>query len=68
MSNLQTATSTQLTTLVSNETKTMSSKEIADLAGVRHDNAMRVCKDLLDKNVTPQIEESTFNHNVNLTH
>ena len=44
----------------------MSSKEIADIAGVRHDNAMRVCKDLLDKNVTPQIEESTFNHNGNV--
>jgi phage regulator Rha-like protein len=45
---------------------TMTSKEIADIAGVRHDNAMRICRDLLDKNVTPQIEESTFSHNGNI--
>lgn len=37
---------------------TMTSKDIAELAGKRHDNAMTVCKDLVSKNVTPNIKES----------
>lgn len=35
----------------------MSSREIAGLTGKRHDNVMRVCRDLLDSGVCPQIEE-----------
>jgi len=36
---------------------TMSSREIADLTGKRHDNVMRVCRELKSTGVTPQIEE-----------
>jgi len=36
---------------------TMSSREIADMAGKRHDNVMRVCRELKALDVTPQIEE-----------
>jgi phage antirepressor YoqD-like protein len=44
---------------------TMSSREIAELTGKRHDNVMRTCRDLKACGVTPQIEESEFNHNGN---
>lgn len=41
----------------------MSSREIADLTGKRHDNVMRTIRDLItDQVLTPQIEESTFEH------
>lgn len=36
---------------------TMSSREIADMTGKRHDNVMRVCRELKALGVTPQIEE-----------
>ncbi|MGB3814010.1 MAG: phage antirepressor KilAC domain-containing protein [Shinella sp.] len=44
---------------------TMSSREIADLTGKRHDNVMRVCRDLRAGGITPQIEEFPFDHNGN---
>ncbi|WP_273808773.1 MULTISPECIES: phage antirepressor KilAC domain-containing protein [unclassified Pseudomonas] len=43
-------------------TLTMSSREIAELTGRRHDNVMRVCRDLKASGVTPQIEEYPFDH------
>lgn len=48
--------------LSSSNTLTMSSREIAELTGRRHDNVMRVCRDLKASGVTPQIEESPFDH------
>jgi len=36
---------------------TMSSREIAELANKRHDNVLRVCRELKATGVTPQIEE-----------
>lgn len=45
---------------------TMSSREIAELTGKRHDNVMRVCRELKASNVTPQIEELPFTHNGNV--
>jgi phage antirepressor YoqD-like protein len=36
---------------------TMSSREIAELTNKRHDNVIRVCRDLKSSGVTPQIEE-----------
>lgn len=39
---------------------TMSSREIAEITGKRHDNVMRVCRDLKASSVTPQIEETPF--------
>jgi len=36
---------------------TMSSREIADMTGKRHDNVMRVCREMKALGVTPQIEE-----------
>lgn len=48
--------------LSTGNTLTMSSREIADLTGRRHDNVMRVCRDLKATGVTPQIEESPFDH------
>jgi anti-repressor protein len=44
----------------------MTSREIADLASRRHDNVMRVCRELKASGVTPQIEESKFSHNGNV--
>lgn len=42
---------------------TMSSREIAELTRKRHDNVMRTIRDLIDGQIlTPQIEESTFEH------
>jgi phage antirepressor YoqD-like protein len=43
----------------------MTSREIAELTGKRHDNVMRVCRELKALAVTPQIEESTFLHSGN---
>jgi phage regulator Rha-like protein len=37
--------------------QTMTSREIADLTGKRHDNVLRVCRDLIESGVCPQIEE-----------
>ena len=43
--------------------QTMSSREIAELTGKRHDNVMRTIRDLIDGQIlTPQIEESNFEH------
>jgi phage antirepressor YoqD-like protein len=36
---------------------TMSSREIADITDKRHDNVMRVCRELKAAGITPQIEE-----------
>jgi phage antirepressor YoqD-like protein len=44
---------------------TMTSREIAELTGKRHDNVMRTCRELRASGVTPQIEESDFSHNGN---
>jgi len=43
--------------LISTINTTMTSREIADLTGKRHDNVMRTCRDLIDAGVIPQIEE-----------
>ena len=48
--------------VVSHDTPTMSSREIAELTGKRHDNVVRTCRSLKASGVTPQIEESTFDH------
>jgi phage antirepressor YoqD-like protein len=45
--------------------QTMSSREIAVLTDKRHDNVVRVCRDLKASGVTPQIEEFAFSHNGN---
>lgn len=44
---------------------TMSSREISELTAKRHDNVMRVCRELKATGVTPQIEELDFEHNGN---
>lgn len=44
---------------------TMSSREIAELTGKRHDNVMRVCRELKDLGVSPQIEETQYEHEQN---
>jgi hypothetical protein len=46
-------------------TATMTSREIAELTGKRHDNVMRVCRELKADGVTPQIEECPFQHSGN---
>lgn len=46
--------------LTSSQPLTMSSREIADITGKRHDNVMRVCRDLKVGGVTPQIEETPY--------
>jgi phage antirepressor YoqD-like protein len=43
--------------LIDTSTTTMTSREIAELTGKRHDNVMRACYDLRASGVTPQIEE-----------
>lgn len=43
----------------------MTTREIAELTGRRHDNVMRVARELKASGVTPQIEESEFPHNGN---
>ncbi len=43
--------------LIDTSITTMTSREIAELTGRRHDNVMRVCYDLKASGVTPQIEE-----------
>jgi hypothetical protein len=40
--------------------RTMSSRELATIADKRHDNVMRVCRDLRDAGVCPQIEETPY--------
>lgn len=44
---------------------TMTSREIAELTGKRHDNVMRTCRELKALDVTPQIEECMFIHSGN---
>lgn len=39
---------------------TMSSREIADLTGKRHDNVMPVCRSLRDLGVCPEIQETPY--------
>lgn len=41
---------------------TMSSREIADLTGKRHDNVMPVCRSLRDAGVCPEIQETPYHH------
>jgi phage antirepressor YoqD-like protein len=43
--------------LIDTSITTMTSREIAELTGKRHDNVMRACHDLRATGVTPQIEE-----------
>jgi len=43
---------------------TMSSREIADMANKRHDNVLRVCRELRATGVTPQIEECRVINNL----
>lgn len=38
----------------------MTSRELAAIADKRHDNVMRVCRDLRDSGVCPQIEETPY--------
>lgn len=40
--------------------RTMTSRELAAIAEKRHDNVMRVCRDLRDTGVCPQIEEAPY--------
>ena len=40
--------------------RTMSSRELASISGKRHDNVMRVCRDLKAAGVCPQIEETPY--------
>ena len=40
--------------------RTMTSRELAAIAEKRHDNVMRVCRDLRDTRVCPQIEEAPY--------
>ena len=40
--------------------RTMTSRELAAIAEKRHDNVMRVCRDLRDTGVCPQIEETPY--------
>ena len=42
------------------DVRTMSSRELATIADKRHDNVMRVCRDLRDTGVCPQIEETPY--------
>lgn len=46
-----------LTTLTDHTQPTMSSREIAKLCNKRHDNVTRICHELKDKSISPQIEE-----------
>lgn len=39
---------------------TMNSRDIARIAGKRHDNVVVICRELLEKNVTPEIQESKY--------
>lgn len=41
---------------------TMSSREIADLTGKRHDNVMPICRSLRDTGVCPEIQETPYHH------
>lgn len=47
--------------------RTMTSRELAALAEKRHDNVMRVCRDLRDTGVCPQIEETPYIEQLGLT-
>lgn len=46
--------------LMSANAGAMTSREIASIAGKRHDNVMRVCRDLRNTGVCPQIEETPY--------
>jgi len=49
-----------------NVSRTMSSREIADLTGKRHDNVMQVIRSLAaDQILTPESQESSFDHRGN---
>ena len=43
----------------------MTTREIAELTGRRHDNVMRVARELKASGITPQIEECEFQHSGN---
>lgn len=45
--------------------QTMTSREIAELCDKRHDNVMRVCRELKAEGVCPQIEEAPYIHPAN---
>lgn len=46
--------------IASGAQRTMSSRELAQLSEKRHDNVMRVCRDLRSSGVCPQIEEAPY--------
>lgn len=55
---------TNITTI--NAEVTMTSREIAELTGKRHDNVMQVIRDLIAGEIlTPEIQELTFEHRGN---
>lgn len=44
---------------------TMSSREIADLTGKRHDNVMTLCRSIRDMGVCPEIQETPYTNEQN---
>lgn len=50
----------QLMTMAQVATLTMSSREIAELTGKRHDNVMVLCRSLRDMGVCPEIQETPY--------
>lgn len=44
---------------------TMSSREIADMTGRRHDNVMPICRQLRDTGVCPEIQETPYTNHQN---
>lgn len=50
----------QLMTMTQVATLTMSSREIAELTGKRHDNVMVLCRSLRDMGVCPEIQETPY--------
>lgn len=47
-------------TLAANAAVTMSSREIAELTGKRHDNVMTLCRSIRDMGVCPEIQETPY--------
>jgi phage antirepressor YoqD-like protein len=42
--------------------RTMTSRELAEIAGKRHDNVMQVCRDMRASGVCPEIQETPYTH------
>lgn len=47
-------------TLTAGHAVTMSSREIAELTGKRHDNVMTICRSIRDMGVCPEIQETPY--------